>query len=197
MNIVRLEVGQMQANCYLVSNNSEAVIIDPGDDADYIIQKIQDEELVPVAILATHGHFDHIMGALTLQLAFSIPFYINSNDMFLVQKMRYSARHFLKTDPGPPAETVFLGEKFATANLEFSVIPFPGHTPGSVCFYNAKEKAVFVGDLIFADEYVGRTDFSYSDKNKMRESIDKIMKLPKDTIVYPGHGEEFTLSSRA
>ena len=195
MKISRLPVGQMESNCYIVWDEKThgALIIDPGDEAEFITQKIIENELAPVAIAATHGHFDHVMAALTLQLAFGIPFYINKEDEFLVQRMRYSAKYFLKTDPGPQPETVPLGKEFKVTNLEFKIIPVSGHTPGSVCFYNKKEKALFSGDLIFADGYIGRTDFSYSDKNDLKNSIVKVMELPKDTVVYPGHGTEFEL----
>jgi glyoxylase-like metal-dependent hydrolase (beta-lactamase superfamily II) len=197
MKLKALSVGQMQSNCYLLwdEESGMALIIDPGDDAEHIIKNILEEELTPVAIVATHGHFDHIMAALELQLAYGIPVYISSEDLFLVKKMRNNAKHFLGTDPGLPPKTENLGGSLEFGNIKLDIIKIPGHTPGSVCLYNEKEKAVFVGDLIFADGYMGRADFSYSDKSELRKSVEKIMKLPKDTMVYPGHGEEFVLSS--
>lgn len=191
--IITLAVGQMQTNCYLLADqeSKKCFIIDPGDDSDYIQRVIADNDLVPQIILATHGHFDHIMGVTELKLAYNIPFIIHPNDEFLVNNMGSSAKHFLgiSTDP-PPTVDGFIkdGHKIKVGELSLQVIHTPGHTPGSVCFYSAKEEIVFCGDLLFAHGGVGRTDFSYGDRNNLQESVNKIIKLPKDTVLYSGHG---------
>ena len=192
VQIKTLPVGQLKANCYLVwDETNEALIIDPGDDADFIIKNILDEELTPRLIVATHGHFDHIMAALELQLAFKIPFFMHEKDLFLLDRMDSSAKYFTGFDPGPsPDVDKFLKDKaeIKVGNMEFKIIYTPGHTPGCVSIYCKAKGAVFVGDLIFADKSVGRTDFKYSSAVELSKSIRTISKLPKGTTVYPGHG---------
>lgn len=188
----------MEANSYLVwdDKKKEAVIIDPGDDADFIIQTILSRELTPKAIVATHGHFDHTMAVLELKLAFRIPFYMHKEDEFLLKRIDRTAKHFVAFDPGPPPDVeIYLKNKshLSIGGMEFEIIHTPGHTPGSVCLHLINEKSVFVGDLIFADGHIGRSDFSYSDKNELLLSINKIKNLPKTTTVYPGHGEAFII----
>lgn len=201
--IKTLEVGQMRSNCYLFWKDPEnAIIIDPGDDADYIIQNIRELELTPSAVIATHGHFDHIMAALELKLAYKIPFYIHEKDEFLLTRMEKSAKLFVGFDPGPaPEADIYLKNdsileipaSAGRGNCQLKIIPAPGHTPGSVCLYDKPN--LFVGDLLFADGATGRADFVYSDKEKLKKSIKKISRLPKETIIYPGHGESFILKN--
>lgn len=199
--IVRtLRVGQMESNCYLVTDTStkETIIIDSGDDGDYIITTIQSNELLPKAIIATHGHFDHNLATLELKLAYQIPFYMHKEDEFLIKKIDKSSKHFLDFDPGPPPEVDFYINKNSLLQfnkIKFKVICTPGHTPGSVCLYLEEENIIFVGDLMFSDGYYGRTDFSYSNKNDFISSLNKITSLPPKTTVYAGHGEEFMLGS--
>ncbi len=197
MNIKRLVLGTLQANCYLVwESQNEAIIIDPGDDTDFIIQTILEHELVPRAIIATHGHFDHIMAALEIKLIYNIPFYMHKADEFLLERMDSSARHFINFDPGPPPDVDIYLKSNSTleiSNLELEILHTPGHTPGSVCLYS--EGCVFVGDLMFADGTCGGTDHAYSNKSELAASVDKIKKL-RSSIIYPGHGEEFTLRRR-
>ncbi|MEK7593012.1 MAG: MBL fold metallo-hydrolase [Patescibacteria group bacterium] len=195
LNIETLVVGQMQTNCYIVSDRktSEAFIIDPGDDAEFIESAITRLEVTPKAILATHGHFDHILAALALELAYQIPFYIHEGDEFLVKDMESRAKHFLgiTVDPPPvisgyltPGQHIPLGDEFLT------VMETKGHTPGSVCFYSASDIVLFVGDTIFQGGEVGRTDFSYAKPLELNESIDHILSLDEEMILYPGHGED-------
>ena len=193
IELVTLTVGQMKANCYLLIENKyrKCLIVDAGDDADYIETIIRNKDLFPQAILATHGHFDHLMAALQLQLNFNIPFMIHENDVFLVKNMRESARHFLKLEAGPsPVINSYLYKESVInlGGLSLKVIETPGHTPGSVCLYSQKEGFILCGDLIFAGGSVGRTDFSYSNKLKLEKSVEQIFHYPLDTVLYPGHG---------
>ena len=195
MTIETIVVGQMAANCYIVVDHGEALIIDPGDDAEYIIDKLTHLAANPTLIVATHGHFDHIMAARTLQLAYRIPFAIHPDDIFLLKQMRDSARHYLgiTTDPPPKVakklkdeETLKIGSKI------LKVFHVPGHTPGSICLTLASEKILFVGDTIFAGGIVGRTDFSYANKKDLERSLRRILDFPSKTKLLPGHGESFT-----
>lgn len=192
-----LPVGSlMRANCYLASDpkTNECIIVDAGDDADYIERIIQDYQLTPKAIVATHGHFDHIMAATELKLAYNIPFMVHKNDEFLVKRMSHNAKYFLNFDPGPsPQIDKYLSKEIKIGKEKLKVIETPGHTPGSICLYHKETGIVLTGDTVFAGGGVGRTDFSYSDPNLLRESIKKIFKLPGNTIIYPGHEESSTI----
>jgi len=195
INVKRLIVGQLKTNCYITydDKSKNAVIIDPGDDGDYIIQIISDLGLMPTKIIATHGHFDHILAATELKLAYNIPFLMHKKDKFLLSRMMDSARHFLrvKTDP-PPDVNFYLTEdqQIKIKNLKFEIIETPGHTPGSISLHDEINKFLFVGDLIFADGSFGRIDFNYSDKDALYKSIKKVLNLDDNTVVYPGHGEK-------
>jgi hydroxyacylglutathione hydrolase len=192
LTIKKLVVGQMGTNCYLVidQKSCEALIIDPGDDAEYISGEISKLDVHPTYIIATHGHFDHIMAACALQLAYNIPFLIHESDAFLLQNMQSSAKHFLSlstVDP-PPKITKFLQNGDTIANL--TVLYTPGHTPGGICLYAKKERTLITGDTIFEAGGVGRTDFSYSNHTQLTTSIAMILSLPPKTILLPGHGNQ-------
>jgi len=176
MKIEKLVVGQMATNCYIAGG----MIIDPGDDPEYIIDHLQTK---PKMIVVTHGHFDHIMAAYALQLAYNIPFYIHEKDIFLLSRMQSAAKHFLglkHVDPPPKPSP-----------LTIPFIHTPGHTPGSISLQF--DNALVVGDTVFADGAIGRTDFLYSKPLELASSIEKIRSFPKGTRILPGHGEEFVL----
>jgi len=197
LNVKTLTVGEMAENCHLVfdKNFKETVIIDPGDEADYIEKVINDLELTPTLIVATHGHLDHVMAVFELKLAYQIPFYMNSKDDFLLQRLPATAKHFGKVEAFP----VSIDKNLAEADVlkiggrPFFVIETPGHTPGSITLVSQEAKIAFVGDLM-SEGAIGRTDFSYSSKEKLTASLSKIAKLPPDTKIFPGHGANFTLS---
>jgi len=195
LKIKKLVVGQLQTNCYVVFDNliKKALIIDPGDDADYIARSISDLELEPEAIVATHGHFDHILAATELKLNYKIPFLIHKADEFLLKRMRSSAKHFagIKADPPPKVDRYLQDkEKLVIGHLSFDIMHTPGHTPGSISLYARDHKALFVGDTLFAQGAVGRTDFSYSDKDELGRSINKLLAKGGGAAIYPGHGDK-------
>lgn len=196
MKILTLPVGQMGTNCYLIEDQGEVGIIDPGDDGDFIIRKITDLEAKPIWVASTHGHFDHVLAVSELCLSFNIPFYLNPKDNFLLKKAKSNAEYFLGFAPDPilvsPLPLISIKD-LKLGKLEFKILETPGHTPGSVCLYCKKEKVLFGGDLIFDEGEIGRTDFKYSSKNNLQKSIKKILKLPESTIIYPGHGKELTI----
>ncbi len=193
-----LTIGQLATNCYLIFDpkNGEGLIIDPGDEANYITQVIMDKKIRPLMILATHGHFDHLFGVQELKLAYEIPFLIHQKDEFLLKNINKSARYFLhiKQVVPPPSVSSFLkeGQKIPFGQFYLEVLETPGHTPGSVCFYFKKKKIIFCGDTLFKNG-VGRTDFSYSSKTDLQKSLQKIHALPPQTICYPGHGPKTTV----
>ncbi len=193
MKILTLPLGRMRANCYLLINGDKCLIIDPADEASFILEEIQRRKLTPLAMLATHGHFDHVMAAGEIQLSFKIPLCISSEDLFLVKRIDETAKYFLGYNPHlvKPGEIEHFAKtnELKIGNWDLKIILTPGHTPGSVSFYFPKEKILFSGDTLFK-RGIGRYDFSYSNKRDLDESLKKLSKLPEDTIVYPGHGEE-------
>lgn len=192
MKIVTFRIGQLGTNCYLIESDGKVGIIDPGDDGEYIIEQIQRLELSPVWILATHGHFDHVLAAMELSLTFKIPFYIHPKDEFLLKNAHESAFYFTNVKVEPfLIKPNFIKENtiLIVGSLVFKIIEVPGHTPGSVCLYSKSENILFCGDLVFAGKGVGRTDFKYSSEDNLWRSIKKVLKLSKNTKIYPGHGE--------
>lgn len=196
-----LVLGELQTNCYLLweENSKQCLIIDPADDGVFISEEIQAKGLKPMGILATHGHFDHTLGVLDLKLIYKIPFYCSSKDMFLLERQQKTATHFLKKKIVVPNITKIdidldVIEKINLGNEEIEIIKTPGHTPGSVCLKSTH--FLFSGDTLFAGSR-GRTDFSYGSTKKIFESLKKLMKLPKDTVVLSGHGEETTIEKES
>jgi|SRR3989344_2899210 len=198
INVIRLIVGIMQTNCYIVFDNfKKCMIIDPGDDAEYIKNEINRLELTPTAIIATHGHFDHAMSAFDLQVSYNIPFYMSKKDYLILISSLKNSKKFFNFDPGPPPHKI----KFISENVleieKFNIRIFetPGHTPGSITIYIKDSGILISGDLIFEGSQVGRYDFYYSNKSDLFKSIKNILKFNGDTIVYPGHGKSFRLKN--
>lgn len=205
-NAIKIEtfsLGSLQNNCYLLHDNEKAIIIDPSDEAIFIAEKIFQKNLKPVAIFATHGHFDHVLAAGELQMLLKIPFYIHRKDEFLLDLMNQRARFFFKQKNGHPLprDIKYLKKGFFDFNkCRLKIIETPGHTPGSLCIYLEPKRCagisspiLFSGDTLFKND-IGRYDFPYSNKNQFKESLELIFQLPEETIVYPGHGEITTLS---
>lgn len=192
-------VGQLQTNCYLVVDQKthSTLIIDPGDDADYLIRIISDKRLKPILIVTTHGHFDHLLAVWELKMNYHIPFRMNKNDDFLLQNMVSSAKHFLNIDVSPPPTVdKYLKEEdsFNVGEKKFKIIGTPGHTPGSICLYQEEERFLFCGDLLFSGGGVGKSDFSYSNEELLHKSIKKILTFPQNIHIFPGHGQSFKLA---
>lgn len=198
MKIDSFVAGELETNCHLVSDQKtgEALIIDPGDEANFISEKILQSGLKPVAIVATHGHFDHILAGYELQIAFKLPFLIHRADEKIVGYMNQSAQWWLgrKIIEKPPKINQFIEEgdliHFGKSFLE--VFQSPGHSPGGVCLFNQNEKILFSGDTLFKDG-IGRTDFRYSSASDLEKSLKKIRQKFPGFLVYPGHGSSFYL----
>jgi glyoxylase-like metal-dependent hydrolase (beta-lactamase superfamily II) len=173
MRIKSLKVGSLQTNCYIVENG-ETLVIDPGFEAENILREIG--RLKVKAVILTHGHYDHVTSAFEL----NAPVWIGEKDgAMMVFSTTRKADRLLKD-----------GEKIG----DFKVISTPGHTPGGLCLYNEKEKIVFTGDTLFAGDY-GRTDLPGSSETEMVASLKKLLKLPPETVVYPGHGYTTTIGN--
>ncbi|KKP61070.1 MAG: Beta-lactamase domain protein [Candidatus Roizmanbacteria bacterium GW2011_GWA2_34_18] len=195
MKIVKYSLGQLQANCYFLIEGQECLVIDPGDEANFILEELQRQKLHLIGVMATHGHFDHIGAVGEIQLSFNVPLHIFIEDQFLVDRLNETAKYFLGFNPHfiKPKIVNYLNKKKLTINnYQLSIIHSSGHTPGSCCFYIKEENAVFTGDTLFKDG-IGRYDFSYSNKKDLKQSLEQIFKLPEETTVYSGHGEETNL----
>lgn len=197
MNTLEICTGAYEENCLLAwGSGDSAVVIDPGDDPDLILEALADRQLSIDAILLTHGHIDHI-SALDRLLAAnpSAPVYINSGDA----GWAFSFANRLPGYPVVPKKPADLrdaadGDTISAAGLSLKVIHTPGHSPGSACFYSEDDGVLFAGDTLFAGS-VGRTDFPGGSPAAQRESLSRLMRLPSETVVYTGHGPSTTIGT--
>lgn len=196
MRIETYILGPLDSNCYLLHDDThEAAIIDPGGEGDYLSELIIRNNLDLRHILLTHAHYDHVLGILPLKLNFNCQVYLHEKDAPLYKNATSSHSHWHNRSSDPlPSPDVFYkkGEGIRIGISELTVIETPGHTPGSVCLYLEGDSILFTGDTLFR-RGVGRTDFSYSNPQSLRMSLEKLKKLPGETTIYPGHGEPSTI----
>lgn len=197
MQVEHLTVGPVQTNCYLAINKetNEAIIIDPGDDADRIGMRLMQLEAKPVAILLTHGHFDHAGAAKTLAAQYDILVYAHEKEAETLEDSRMNLSGPLAGGATTYHADVFLKDEqeLTLAGLHMRVLFTPGHTPGGCCYYFPREDVLFSGDSLFCGS-VGRTDFPGGSMRTLVDSVrSKLMSLPENTIVYPGHDIETTI----
>lgn len=193
MNLaIRMMVlGPVQTNCFFLINEDtkEVLVIDPADHAQKIIEWIKSENLKPVAILLTHGHFDHIMGVEGIRKEYGIPVYASRDEVDVLAKPQLNVSTMMGAYLSMNADELFCdGDVLELAGMKLKVISTPGHTIGSVCFYIEEEKVLISGDTLF-EASVGRTDFPTGSSRQLIESIKtRLFILPDDTSVFPGHG---------
>jgi len=195
MKFVVFTLGSLQTNCYLLENDGRCVVIDAADSADFILEYTQREKLQIEVVIATHGHFDHVLAAGEICASTGADFWVNPEDDFLLKRTEKTARHFLQRDPLMmpfPVPTALKEGTFELAGIKIDVIHTPGHTPGSCCLYVKDEAAIFTGDVVFKDG-IGDYQHKYSSKADLLASLHKLAKLPPMTRVNPGHGEEMTV----
>lgn len=196
MKIEKFVTGIISTNCYLVSNKGtrQAVIVDPAAVPKALVKAVEEEGLKIEAVLLTHGHFDHMMGLDALLKLWEVPVYVEEEDQEIMTDPRlnlsstYTAGY---TFSG--AESVKDGQILSLAGYDFQVLHTPGHTRGGCCYYVASEQVLFSGDTLFQTS-VGRTDFPNSSTLDLIRSIrEKLLPLPDETVVYPGHMGETTI----
>lgn len=193
MEIFTLANGPFMVNTYLVVNGSRAFIIDPGSNIKPLLVKIESEKLDLEAVIATHGHIDHIDGVNTVKKKFNVPFYVNDMDTELIQTVRMQARMFGVTDPGDISSDRNLPSsgEIEVAGLKLGLMYTPGHSKGSVSIMI--EDVIFSGDTLF-NFSIGRTDLPGGDYEELITSIkSKILVMPDATRVLSGHGPETTV----
>lgn len=196
VSVAGLTVGAFQENCYLLteSDSNRCVIIDPGAEPDRIIATIEKSGAVPEAIWLTHAHLDHI-GAITgLRQRFEIPVYLHPLDTPLyAMASRQAAMYGLPFEQPEPADRALGdGDVMELGGLRFAVMHAPGHAPGHVVFHG--HGIALVGDCLFAGS-IGRTDLPLSNPRDLATSLERIVGLPDETIVYPGHGQITTIGT--
>lgn len=189
-------VGPVQTNCYFVINEEtkEMVIIDPGASAKQLADRVRKDGYTPVAILLTHGHFDHATGAKELAEEFGIEIYAHELEQETLEDPELNASWMMG------GGQVFHADKFLEdeqvmelAGFSIKVLLTPGHTVGGCCYYLDEEGIVFSGDTLFCMS-IGRTDFKKGSMSDLVRSVkEKLFTLPGDTTVYPGHNDVTTI----
>ena len=195
MIIKTLPVGPIMANCFIVGcqETMQAAIIDPGDEAEKILQSVADSNLEVKTIINTHGHFDHVSANKGIHAATNAPILIHALDAPMLEHISASAANWgLSAENSPvPDRTLNDGDTIVFGNITLNVLHTPGHTPGGISLFT--EGHVFVGDTLFAGS-IGRTDFPGGDFTTLKSSIqDKLFTLGDDVRVYTGHGPETTI----
>lgn len=191
-------VGPLQCNCYVVGDPDErrAIVVDPGGDADAIVDAVASHGLVVSAIVATHAHFDHVVAAERVRALTGAPFRLHRADRPILDWYQESGRLFLGVELPPPPdvdEGLDEGDVVRAGGVGLEVLHTPGHSPGSVCL--VADGVVFSGDTLFASS-VGRTDLPGGDADALFAAIrDKLFALDDDVRVYPGHGVATTLGA--
>lgn len=190
-------LGPVSTNCYLIYHHQtrEAVVIDPANNAQFILNKCRELKIVPTAVLLTHGHFDHMMAAEDIRRAFHIPVYASENEEMLLKDSSLNLSWaYTNTQAGLTADRLVKEhDELEFIGFRFQTLMTPGHTAGSVCYYIEAEGVLLSGDTLF-QESLGRTDLPTGSSSLILDSItEKLFRLPDDTLVYPGHGDPTTI----
>lgn len=185
MQIKMQPMGPYQTNCYIVTIDNKDIIIDPGVGA---LEWISKNTTHPIAILNTHGHFDHVWSNNEVQETFNIPLYTPKGDVFLLQ----SSQMMPNLPPSYPDVEIVGDAEIEIEGIKIKFRHFPGHCPG--CSTIEIEDAMFSGDFIF-ERSIGRCDFPYSSPEEMKASLEKFKKIDYDKTVYPGHGGPTTIKA--
>ena len=188
---------ELLSNTYIVYEGNEAIIVDPGKEYQGIVNFLNKNELSPVAIFLTHGHFDHIGGVKTLLEAFpSLDVYIEANDIEVASNPDINCSDFCDVKVSLDIDFKIIKDKdvIHLLNTDIKVIHTPFHTMGSVCYYFKNNNWLFTGDTLFMHG-IGRYDLPTSSPRLISSSLGKLKELPKDTKVFPGHGPNTTIGN--
>ena len=192
-----LPVGPLQCNCSVIGDEAsrEAIVIDPGDDVEDVLALVRKHQLQVKQIVITHAHIDHVGGAMKLRAATGAPILLNQNDYALLKMLDVQAAWIGVATP----KRVEIDQNLADADtvkagsLAAQVLHTPGHTEGSVCLYFPAEKKLIAGDTLFAGS-IGRTDLPGGSYKKILHSLhQRVLTLPDETVVIPGHGPVTTI----
>jgi len=200
MKIDTLVLGAYETNCYILRGSETAkdcLIVDVGLEPGRLIDFSRQNKLNPVAVVLTHGHIDHIAGVATLRTEFpAIKVYIHKLDAGMLTEAQSNLSAMTGAAFSTKPADMFIEDKsvIEQAGIKLEVLHTPGHTPGGICLYSKEEGIAFTDDALFADS-VGRTDFPGGSMTQLVKSIrEKLLVLPDETIVYPGHGPATTIA---
>lgn len=200
MEITVLTVGPVFTNCYIINKegSTSCLVIDPGDEAQKIASYIKKNNFTCEGILLTHGHYDHITGVGELISLVGGKLYACEKERELLMDPRLNVSAMTGREVALEPEILLRdGQCLEVAGLAFRVIHTPGHTKGGCCYYSEEEKVLFSGDTIFM-ESIGRTDFPTGNGRELLDSVrNKVLTLPDDVKIYPGHGPETTVAYEA
>jgi hydroxyacylglutathione hydrolase len=194
MIIKKLVVGPLEENSYIVADevSKEAVVIDPGDEPDRIMELIDSNGFNVLAVICTHGHFDHVGAIGDIKKATGARVVMHKDDSETYGMANDQAAFWGYSVDDLPEPDGFLndGDEIKAGGMVFRVMHSPGHSPGGICLYG--EGVLFSGDTMFQGS-VGRTDFPGGSIEKLKESFKRLIELPDDTRVFSGHGPETTI----
>lgn len=190
-------VGPLQCNCSVIGDETthEAMVIDPGDEIERVLEVVKRRGLAIKQIVVTHAHIDHVGGAMKLKHATGAPILLNQNDAALLKMLDVQAAWLGMAAPEKTHidQNLADGDSLKTGNVAATVLHTPGHTEGSVCLYFAGEKKLIAGDTLFAGS-IGRTDLPGGSFQKIMDSLHhRVLALPDETLVVPGHGPMTTI----
>jgi|TARA_Y100000310_G_scaffold206396_1_gene206822 glyoxylase-like metal-dependent hydrolase (beta-lactamase superfamily II) len=196
LNVETVVTGPFQENSYIAwyPDSQDAVLVDPGEDDFLIIQALEDHDLVPIAIINTHAHSDHIGAVQPLKEKYDIPFYLHKDEKFILNTYEMTCRMFgMPPKKTPEVDHWFKGEgRITIGDFQFNTVNTPGHTPGGTCL--EIDNHIFVGDTLFRGS-VGRTDLPGGNWDTLESSLVHLMNsIPHDRIVHSGHGPITTLA---
>ncbi|GBE31143.1 putative metallo-hydrolase [bacterium BMS3Bbin05] len=196
VGIKSLVVGQLEENCYVVYDESsgEAMVIDPGDEPDRIIDLISEDNLAVKYIVCTHTHFDHVGAIPELKKETGAKLIMHGDEKEVYAAAKDMAAFWGYDIDELPEPDMFVreGDSVGLGSLKFEVLHTPGHSPGGICLYG--EGILFSGDTVFAGS-IGRTDFPGGSIDKMKDSFRRIISLPDETRILPGHGPATTVGA--
>ncbi|OKL38105.1 MBL fold metallo-hydrolase [Domibacillus mangrovi] len=198
MDWTQLPLGPLATNCYVLSHKTECIIFDPGSEGEALAEWLDGNALKPLAILLTHAHFDHIGAVEHIRQTFNSPVYIHkSEEQWLGNpELNGSSRFGMGAISAPPADFILeKEEELIIGPFQFKLFHTPGHSPGSISYYFEEGGSLFAGDTLFMGS-IGRTDLPGGNHQDLLDSIhNRLLSLPEETIVLPGHGPATSIAN--
>lgn len=196
MKIDTLVIGPLQVNCFIIydEGRDDAIVVDPGDEAEKIIKLIEDRKLKVSRIVCTHAHFDHVgaVARMKEKTGAAVMLHKGDLDIYMRADKQGALWGFHIEQPPAPDMHMLEGDEIAVGRFRLKVLHTPGHSPGGICLYG--EGVIITGDTIFAGS-VGRTDFPGGSLDELKKSFARIIALPAQTRMFPGHGPLSTVGN--